>query len=283
MEASPRRIFANAHTYHINSISVNSDQETYLSADDLRINLWHLEITDQSFNIVDIKPTNMEELTEVITAAEFHPSQCNVFVYSSSKGTIRLCDMRAAALCDQHAKLFEEPEDPTNRSFFSEIISSISDVKFSNNGRYIISRDYLSVKVWDLNMDNKPIECFHVHEYLRSKLCSLYENDCIFDKFECCWNGTDGYIMTGSYNNFFRVFDRHTKRDVTLEASKEIAKPKTVLKPRKVCTGGKRKKDEISVDCLDFGRKILHTAWHPQENIIAVAATNNLYLFQEKL
>lgn len=46
----------------------------------------------------------MEELTEVITAAEFHPSQCNVFVYSSSKGTIRLCDMRAAALCDQHAK-----------------------------------------------------------------------------------------------------------------------------------------------------------------------------------
>ncbi|GIY95876.1 protein phosphatase PP2A 55 kDa regulatory subunit [Caerostris extrusa] len=260
VEASPRRIFANAHTYHINSISVNSDQETYLSADDLRINLWHLEITDQSFNIVDIKPTNMEELTEVITAAEFHPSQCNTFVYSSSKGTIRLCDMRAAALCDQHAKLFEEPEDPTNRSFFSEIISSISDVKFSNNGRYIISRDYLSVKVWDLNMDTKPIECFHVHEYLRSKLCSLYENDCIFDKFECCWNGTDGYIMTGSYNNFFRVFDRHTKRDVTLEASKEIAKPKTVLKPRKVCTGGKRKKDEISVDCLDFGRKILHTA-----------------------
>lgn len=30
-----------------------------------------------------------------------------------------------------------------------------------------------------------------VHEYLRSKLCSLYENDCIFDKFECCWNGSD--------------------------------------------------------------------------------------------
>lgn len=30
-----------------------------------------------------------------------------------------------------------------------------------------------------------------VHEYLRSKLCSLYENDCIFDKFECCWNGND--------------------------------------------------------------------------------------------
>ena len=45
-------------------------------------------------------------------------------------------------------------------------------------------RDYLSVKVWDLHMESKPIETFTVHEYLRSKLCSLYENDCIFDKFE---------------------------------------------------------------------------------------------------
>lgn len=49
-----------------------------------------------------------------------------------------------------------------------------------------------------------------------------------------------------------------------------------------VCTAGKRKKDEISVDCLDFNKKILHTAWHPHENIIAVAATNNLYIFQDK-
>lgn len=46
----------------------------------------------------------MEELTEVITAAEFHPHHCNTFVYSSSKGTIRLCDMRTSALCDRHAK-----------------------------------------------------------------------------------------------------------------------------------------------------------------------------------
>ncbi|TRY95923.1 hypothetical protein DNTS_017256 [Danionella cerebrum] len=56
VEASPRRVFANAHTYHINSISVNSDNETYLSADDLRINLWHLEITDRSFSILPKGP-----------------------------------------------------------------------------------------------------------------------------------------------------------------------------------------------------------------------------------
>lgn len=93
-----------AHAYHINSISINSDGETYISADDLRINLWNLDVSDQSFNIVDIKPVNMEELTEVITAAEFHPLHCNLFMYSSSKGTIKLGDMRESALCDQHSK-----------------------------------------------------------------------------------------------------------------------------------------------------------------------------------
>jgi serine/threonine-protein phosphatase 2A regulatory subunit B len=102
--AVPRRTYANAHAYHINSISVNSDGETFISSDDLRINLWNLNIQDQSFNIVDIKPANMEELTEVITAAEFHPQSCNWFMYASSKGTIKLADMRESALCDQHAK-----------------------------------------------------------------------------------------------------------------------------------------------------------------------------------
>ena len=47
-----------------------------------------------------------------------------------------------------HASLvFEEPEEPSNRSFFSEIIASLSDIKFSHSGRYILSRDYLTVRV----------------------------------------------------------------------------------------------------------------------------------------
>lgn len=60
-----KRIFANAHTYHINSIAVNSDQATFLSADDLRINLWSLEVPNRCFNMLDIKPANMENLSEV--------------------------------------------------------------------------------------------------------------------------------------------------------------------------------------------------------------------------
>jgi serine/threonine-protein phosphatase 2A regulatory subunit B len=42
---------------------------------------------------------------------------------------------------------FEESEPPGTRSFFTEIIASISDIKFARGGRYILSRDYMTLKV----------------------------------------------------------------------------------------------------------------------------------------
>ncbi|EHK16357.1 WD40-repeat-containing domain protein [Trichoderma compactum] len=303
--AVPRRTYANAHAYHINSISVNSDGETFISSDDLRINLWNLNIQDQSFNIVDIKPANMEELTEVITAAEFHPISCNWFMYASSKGTIKLADMRESALCDQHAKLFEQEEDPSSRSFFSEIISSISDVRFSYDGRYVLSRDYLTVKIWDINMERQPVKTIPIHEHLRPRLCDTYENDSIFDKFEVVFSGDAKNVMTGSYNNNFMIYpsDPDKEVEVVLQADKSAFKAKKVGVPTPInsstsptaANGGKkggsragspaggaqgqRMRKETDADQIDFNKKILHMSWHPFEDSIAIAATNNLFVF----
>mmetsp|Transcript_16548 Transcript_16548/g.35802 ORF Transcript_16548/g.35802 Transcript_16548/m.35802 type:complete len:478 (-) Transcript_16548:866-2299(-) len=286
LAARCKKVYANAHTYHINSISVNSDQETFLSADDLRINLWNLEITEQSFNIVDIKPANMEDLTEVITSAEFHPLQCNVFAYSSSKGCIRLADMRNAALCDRHAKAFEEVESQANKSFFSEIIASISDITFSRDGRYILSRDYMTLKLWDINKENAPVATYNVHEHLRARLCDLYENDSIFDKFDCCMNGRGDAIATGSYNNLFRVFGTWNGTDLTLEASRDPMR-KRLQTPsktnrfaiRKNGPGKRGTTNDTAEMGTDYTSKLLHLAWHPEANVIAAAASNSLYMY----
>lgn len=75
---------------------------------------------------------------QVITSAKFHPQHCHIFAYSSSKGSIRLSDMRDRALCDKHAKAFEEETDGNgNKSFFSEIIASISDINFAREVRLL--------------------------------------------------------------------------------------------------------------------------------------------------
>ncbi|MED6193054.1 Serine/threonine protein phosphatase 2A 55 kDa regulatory subunit B beta isoform [Stylosanthes scabra] len=287
-----RRVYAHAHDYHINSISNNSDGETFISADDLRINLWNLEISNQSFNIVDVKPANMEDLTEVITSAEFHPTHCNTLAYSSSKGSIRLVDLRQSALCDSHTKLFEEQEAPGSRSFFTEIIASISDIKFGKDGRYILSRDYMTLKLWDINMDSGPVATYQVHEYLRPKLCDLYENDSIFDKFECCLSGDGLRIATGSYSNLFRVFGcaPGSAEATTLEASKNpMRRQVPTSTPRQRSLGNsitrvvRRGTEAPSVDAngnsFDFTTKLLHLAWHPTENSIACAAANSLYMY----
>ncbi|KAK7854093.1 serine/threonine protein phosphatase 2a 55 kda regulatory subunit b beta isoform [Quercus suber] len=265
------------------------DGETFISADDLRINLWNLEISSQSFNIVDVKPANMEDLTEVITSAEFHPTHCNTLAYSSSRGSIRLIDMRQSALCDTHSKLFEEPEVPGTRSFFTEIIASISDIKFAKDGRHILSRDYMTLKLWDINMDRGPVATFQVHEYLRPKLCDLYENDSIFDKFECCLSGDGHRVATGSYSNLFRVFgcSEGSTEATTLEASKNpmryFLKILTCVSAHlfsiSTVTGADTSGVDANGNAFDFTTKLLHLAWHPTENSIACAASNSLYMY----
>jgi serine/threonine-protein phosphatase 2A regulatory subunit B len=285
-----RRCYANAHAYHINSLSVNSDGETFISADDLRINLWHLERANGSFNIVDIKPENMEELTEVITSACFHPQHCQHFAYSSSKGTIRLADMRINANCNAASKSFEEPEPVEKRSFFSEIIASVSDVKFSKDGRYFLSRDYLTLKLWDVNMEKSPVATFNVHDHLRPRLCDLYEKDSIFDKFQCCIRGDGTHVASGSYNANLRCFSAFDSgaEGTTTEITSRIPPRRTSDLSDNSGLGNGRDSDmflggvktpQPVQNMSDFSSNILHVAWHPEEDILACGVSNSLYIF----
>ncbi|KAJ0962511.1 hypothetical protein J5N97_027633 [Dioscorea zingiberensis] len=288
-----RRVYSHAHEFNINSISTNSDGETFISADDLRINLWNLEISNQCFNILDMKPYDMEDLVEVITSAEFHPSSCNLLAYSSSRGFIRLVDMRQSALCDQNARILQDREVHGSRSLFTEIVASISDIKFAKDGRHILSRDYMNLKLWDLHMESTPIATFKMHEYLRPKLSELYTSDTIFDKFGCCL-GMDGrHFASGTYGNTFRIFslDSGHENGLTLEASRNPnrasllqAAPKAIrLLTSLARTQNRRGNDSIITDKgippPDLTSKIIHLAWHPTENLIACAAANSLYTF----
>jgi serine/threonine-protein phosphatase 2A regulatory subunit B len=72
-ETMHRKSFDNGHNYHIHSLSQAADGEHFLSADDLRVNVWNLETNKTTFSIVDFKAPNIDDLTEVITHAEFHP------------------------------------------------------------------------------------------------------------------------------------------------------------------------------------------------------------------
>jgi WD40 repeat protein len=182
--------------------------------------------------------------------------------------------------------VFEEEEDIVNKSFFSEIISSISDVRFSKDGRYILSRDYLTLKIWDVNMEKKPVKTINMHEPLKNKLCDLYENDCIFDKFECTFSGDGKHALSGSYNNNFMIYptdpnESAADQAVLLQADKSAFKAKKGSDRKNKAGRGFSPAQKSSVpvldaDKMDYSKKILHSSWHPREDSIAIAATNNV-------
>jgi serine/threonine-protein phosphatase 2A regulatory subunit B len=231
-----------------------------------------------------MKPASIEELTEVITTAHFHPTHCNLFAFGTSKGYVKLCDMRAAALCDRHAKVFRREEEGHPQSFFSELISSISDLSFSPDGRYFVTRDYMHMKVWDLAMESQPIMVVPVHDAIKPKLCDLYENDSIFDKFECSFTFDGSQVMSGSYSNLIRFTPIKDRTNSTVvQADKGIFRA-SKKGSRSKLSGSKsaaRLDDPTMAGELDFERKILHAALHPRENTVAVAALCNLFIFSQ--
>lgn len=177
-------------------------------------------------------------------------------------------------------------------------------MRFSHDGRYILSRDYLTVKIWDVNMEKTPVKTIPIHEHLRPRLCDTYENDSIFDKFEVVFSGDAKNVMTGSYNNNFMIYPSDNDKDteVVLQADKSAFKAKKVGIPTPMNSStsptgsnagkkggsragspaagavgqGQRMRKETDADQIDFNKKILHMSWHPFEDSIAIAATNNV-------
>lgn len=152
-------------------------------------------------------------------------------------------------------------------------------------------------------MERQPVKTIPIHEHLRPRLCDTYENDSIFDKFEVVFSGDAKNVMTGSYNNNFMIYpsDPDKEVEVVLQADKSAFKAKKVGVPTPInsstsptATNGKkggsragspaagvggqggRMRKETDADQIDFNKKILHMSWHPFEDSIAIAATNNV-------
>lgn len=170
----------------------------------------------------------------------------------------------------------------------------------------MLSRDYLTVKIWDVAMERQPVKVIPIHEHLRPRLCDTYENDSIFDKFEVVFSGDAKNVMTGSYNNNFMIYpsEPEEQTEVVLQADKSAFKAKKVGVPTPMGQNGTankkngsraaspsagRMRKETDADQIDFNKKILHMSWHPFEDSIAIAATNNVSsilsasLYQRKL
>ena len=265
-----KRTYPNLHQYHINSLSIFQDGQSFISADDLGIYLWDLESNKSSYLLVDIKPEKIDDLNEVITTCTASPSCDSNFVYGTSKATIKLADLREGATCTNRGIKFEDPNTKQQKNFFTDIVSSISDVKFTMDGRYVVSRDFLSVKTWDPKMPKTPLLTTMLYEPLKTKLCDLYENDCIFDKFDLSLSPDSQFCVTGIFDNKFHITELNNYNNTQFELN---FKKKTLFR-----TIGKNFYEQIPSN-FDVTKKVLKTAWNPASNCIVIASLNCLFFY----
>ena len=229
--AISRRVYQNGHKFHIHSLDVNCDCETFISADDLRINLWHFDSPSTSFNLCDLKPECMENLTNTITKAILHPLHCNYMAYTTSQSQICFCDMRQNCQIKnnntefttyQHGvtgsnqfastKVFQYQQPLIQRDFFTDLASYISGITFTNDGNSMIVRDYFNIYVWDIRNNSKPFKIIPIHPYFANDMKHLYESDLLFDKFKIVSSPSSQSVATGTYNNSFIVANWETQK-----------------------------------------------------------------------
>ncbi|GAM19774.1 hypothetical protein SAMD00019534_029490 [Acytostelium subglobosum LB1] len=213
-----KKSYEHEEIFNLNSISLNSDGQTFLSSDEFRVYLWDLNIGQQCFNIIDLKPSNIQLLNEIIRVTEFHPLQCNSLIYGTSNGVVKLCDMRTSALCTSFSKAYEAKQ--SNQSIFSHYLNTILDLKFSSDGRYFVTRNLESLSIWDINVEDKPLATYNLYnqEYLLAKLYDVYESSSFVDRFPCTFINSSE-VITGSYDNKCLVWNPFSSDSFSFEST----------------------------------------------------------------
>lgn len=81
-----------------------------------------------------------------------------------------MVDLRASTQHDNSAITFKIDGGNMQKNFFTDMISSYSSIDYLKGGKFIISRDFLTVKVWDVCNTKKPVMTVTVQDTLKAKL-----------------------------------------------------------------------------------------------------------------
>ena len=154
------------------------DGENFLTADESRVDLWNIEKTnDTVYNLVDYERRHSAFEDERITSAAFNKNQGCVFLYTTSTGKINICDLRERSDFHTRSSLTLEISFKNNglrSQIFNKWVDCVSEAKFVPGTHQIVSRDYMSVKLWDLrntsSYNSKPLYSAQVTDYMERNL-----------------------------------------------------------------------------------------------------------------
>lgn len=291
---------------------------------------------------------------ELLTVARFHPGHPSLLCHGSSSGTVRIADLRVRLTWDTaavqsftaastHSPQLNTAAQPTTTTttntssicstllpipgYYRAITDSILDVRWQGgmaggrggdgvSGHYLISRDYLQLRVWDLRRALYPVYVSHVHPHLLPHLPHLLETEALFDSFQCAVSPSGRQVVTGSYSQCFTLHSIDAQQTVTIQAKDDAREPDVVHSfhnpqlhtalhhqppphplhlPSSVVrsyvpplpsflSSSSSSPSSLSVPTcpLNVVQKVLKVAWHPRWDAVAVAGLYKLFLYQHQ-
>lgn len=201
----------------IHSLSLCSDEQTFLSADDFQVQWWNLETSESAkpYCLVDIHPEDMNNVSELLTAASFHPTHGSLFMVASSDGWSKVGDLRDPPSRQNRrfaTTLQTRPEHNIVRHSHDDILCSVADAAFLQ-ANYVVSRDYLTVKVWDIRKPTAPTRQLPLHACLADHIDALYDSDAVFDRFGIAVDQHTGTVVSGLYDGRIVVWQPESAQE----------------------------------------------------------------------
>ena len=280
-----KKKFCSNYSGEINSLSLNKENpNNFISSDEYRVFLWDLNCSGKDlYTPVDIEPkTEFEsDSTEKITKSIYMDLNPHIFLYGTNTGNVRICDLRTST---DRLKFETSYKDEKNEiaSAISNSILCVHDIASSLSDKYsFATRHYLSINLWDVRKQNEPTSKFLLYEPLINKLSYLYQKNYINDKFSLSTDKTGAFLLTGGYNNMFHVIDTEQRLNTQIVIDDNDEKIMNTNVIRKINSKGScfYKKDDKSINDINFDKKIQHQAFSPVENYSLMVVYNCLYSY----
>ncbi|CUI15480.1 Hypothetical protein, putative, partial [Bodo saltans] len=141
----------------------------------------------------------------------FHPSHGSLFLLGRSSGHLSVGDLRdpPCRTKRRYGATFElRPEHNTiQHPEHDDILVSVSSASFiGSSTSYVVSRDYLGMKLWDVRNPSRPVNSVGVLQCLAHHLDALYDGDAIFDRFALAVDHESQTVATGCYGGVVAVW-----------------------------------------------------------------------------
>jgi len=283
IKSKTKKLFCSSHSGEINSLSLNKENpNNFISSDEYKVYLWDINCSGSDlYTPVDIDPNNDSTTAERITKTAYVDYNPHIFIYGTSTGNIRVCDLRTSSEQLKFETTYKDEKSDISSAIANSLLS-VHDISTVLNDKYsFATRHYFSINLWDIRKQNEPSSKFLTYEPIINKLSYLYQNNYINDKFSLSTDSTGKFILTGGYNNMFHVIDTEQRLNTQIVIDDNNEKTMNTNVIRKINAKGScfYKKDDQTINNINFDKKITHQVYSPIENYSLLIVYNCIYSY----